>query len=91
MTVRHSGLTIDWLGYATTRIEASDGTVVYTDPGRYGTLTGAWESPTDIPHLSGDPYDSQDGDLVVITRNRGESPRLQSWDESDNPSTNHPR
>lgn len=31
VTVRHSGLTIDWLGYATTRIEASDGTVFYDD------------------------------------------------------------
>lgn len=68
MTVRHDGLTIDWLGYATARIEAPDGTVVYTDPGRYGTLTGEWDTTYGgRDHPSGDAYDARDGDLVVIT------------------------
>jgi L-ascorbate metabolism protein UlaG (beta-lactamase superfamily) len=52
MTVRHDGLTVDWLGYATVRIESPDGTVVYLDPGRYGVL---------------DDYDAHDGDLVCVS------------------------
>ncbi|MEY7851815.1 MBL fold metallo-hydrolase [Natrarchaeobius sp. A-rgal3] len=68
MTVTHDGLEISWLGYATARIEADDGTVVYTDPGRYGTLDGTWaEQYGDAPHPSGDAYDARDGDLVVVT------------------------
>ncbi|SDQ42352.1 MBL fold metallo-hydrolase [Natronobacterium texcoconense] len=68
MTITHDGLTVSWLGYATARIEASDGTVVYTDPGRYGTLDGTWtEQYGDAQHPSGEPYDARDGDLVVIT------------------------
>jgi L-ascorbate metabolism protein UlaG (beta-lactamase superfamily) len=39
VTIRHDGLAATWFGYATLRLEA-DGTVVYTDPGRYGVLTG---------------------------------------------------
>ena len=46
-------LTVSWLGYATLRLEA-DGTVVYTDPGRYGVL---------------DDYDAKDGDIVCVTHN----------------------
>ena len=75
MTIRHDGLTVDWFGYATTRIATPDGPVVYTDPGRYGVLTGEWathygtdrasgESPG---HPSGPAYDARDADLVVIT------------------------
>jgi L-ascorbate metabolism protein UlaG (beta-lactamase superfamily) len=52
MTVRHDGLLVDWLGYATVRIQAPDGTVVYLDPGRYGVL---------------DEYNARDGDLVCVT------------------------
>ena len=52
MTVRHDGLEVTWLGYATARIEAADGYVVYVDPGRYGVL---------------DDYDERDGDLVLVT------------------------
>jgi L-ascorbate metabolism protein UlaG (beta-lactamase superfamily) len=52
MTVRHDGLRVDWLGYATVRIESPDGTVVYLDPGRYGVL---------------DDYDPRDGDLVCVS------------------------
>ena len=68
MTVTHEGLTVSWLGYATARLEAPDGTVVYTDPGRYGTLDGTWdEQYGNAPHPSGEPYEAQDGDLVVVT------------------------
>ncbi len=67
MTVTHNGLTISWLGYATARI-AGDDTVVYTDPGRYGTLTGDWESEYGgASHPSGDAYTARDGDVVVVT------------------------
>ncbi|PSP71241.1 hydrolase [Halobacteriales archaeon QH_8_67_27] len=67
MTVRHDGLTVDWLGYATLRIEGDD-TVVYFDPGRYGTLTGEWEPDTPgVGHPPAQDYDAQDGDVVCIT------------------------
>lgn len=52
MTVQFDGFTIGWLGYATARIEDPDGTVVYTDPGRYGVLDG---------------YTARDGDVVLVT------------------------
>jgi len=68
VTVRHDGLRIDWLGYATARIEGPEGTVVYTDPGRYGTLDGTWEQQYgDFSHPSGPAYDARDGDVVVVT------------------------
>ncbi|AGN00818.1 Zn-dependent hydrolase-like protein [Salinarchaeum sp. Harcht-Bsk1] len=74
MTVRYDGLRFDWFGYATARIEAPDGTVVYTDPGRYGTLDGTWESEyggapenLDDAHPHGPAYDAQDADVVVVT------------------------
>jgi L-ascorbate metabolism protein UlaG (beta-lactamase superfamily) len=51
MSATLDGLTIDWLGYATSRI--TDGErVVYLDPGRYGVLEG---------------YDARDADLVLVT------------------------
>lgn len=65
--VRYDGLTVDWFGYATARIEGNDA-VVYTDPGRYGTLDGTWSErygPAD--HPSGDAYDARDADVVVVT------------------------
>ena len=65
MTVRHDELTVEWLGYATVRLESADGTVVYVDPGRYGTLTGEWDG--DRPHPPGREYDARDGDLVLLT------------------------
>jgi len=52
MTVRHDDLLVDWLGYATVRIQGPDGTVVYLDPGRYGVLDG---------------YEPRDGDLVCVS------------------------
>jgi L-ascorbate metabolism protein UlaG (beta-lactamase superfamily) len=51
MTVTHEGLRVDWLGYATVRVEGSDA-VVYLDPGRYGVLDG---------------HRPRDGDLVCVT------------------------
>jgi L-ascorbate metabolism protein UlaG (beta-lactamase superfamily) len=49
--IDHDGLAVDWLGYATVRIEG-EGVVAYLDPGRYGVLEG------DEPH---------DGDLICVT------------------------
>lgn len=68
MTVTHDGFSIDWLGYATVRIESEDGTVVYLDPGRYGVLTGDWEPDSpDRRHPPASDYREQDADLVAIT------------------------
>ncbi|SNZ04383.1 L-ascorbate metabolism protein UlaG, beta-lactamase superfamily [Natronoarchaeum philippinense] len=68
MTISHGDLTIDWLGYATVRIEDGDGTVVYLDPGRYGTLTGEWTPDTEgVGHPPAQDYDARDGDLVCVT------------------------
>ena len=67
MTVRHDDLTVDWLGYATLRIEGADATV-YFDPGRYGVLTGEWEpDPVCGAHPPTQDYTQQDGDLVCVT------------------------
>lgn len=67
MTVKHDGLTVDWLGYACVRIEG-EGDVVYTDPGGYGTLSGDWEVwHPDYSHPPSSPYDARDGDIVVVT------------------------
>lgn len=67
MTVEHDGLTVDWLGYATLRVEGDD-TVVYFDPGRYGTLTGEWDPDTPgVGHPPTREYDASDGDIVCIT------------------------
>jgi L-ascorbate metabolism protein UlaG (beta-lactamase superfamily) len=51
MSATYADLTLDWLGYATSRI-ADGERVVYIDPGRYGVL---------------DEYDARDGDLVLVT------------------------
>ena len=59
MTVRYDGLTLEWLGYATARIETTDGFVAYTDPGRYGVLDDYW---------------ARDGDLVVVTHDHHYDP-----------------
>ena len=69
MTVTHDDLTIDWLGYATVRIERQE-TVVYIDPGRYGILTGSWTPPSDAAQAGHPPardYRPSDGDVVLIT------------------------
>lgn len=70
MTVSYAGLTLDWLGYATARVEWPDGTLAYIDPGRYGVLTGEW-TPGDFDgaqrHPDASDYRAQDADLVVVT------------------------
>ena len=67
MATEYDGLTVEWLGYATLRIEA-EGTVVYLDPGRYGVLTGEWRPDSaDAPHPPGVDYRPADGDLVCVT------------------------
>jgi len=67
MTIRHDGLTVDWLGYATLRVE-SDDTVLYMDPGRYGTLDGTWEPDTPgVGHPPGQDYRAEDADIVCVT------------------------
>jgi L-ascorbate metabolism protein UlaG (beta-lactamase superfamily) len=69
MTVTHGNLTVDWLGYATIRIEGSD-TVVYVDPGRYGVLTGEWTAESQAAadaHPKARDYRPEDGDIVCLT------------------------
>ena len=67
MTVRHDGLSIDWLGYATLRIEGTD-TVAYLDPGRYGVLTGEWEPHAEgVAHPPARDYRTNDADVVFVT------------------------
>jgi len=67
MTVRHDGITAEWLGYATLRLEGAD-TVVYLDPGRYGVLTGEWEPDTPgAGHPPARDYAPEDGDVVCVT------------------------
>ncbi|GGN87845.1 MULTISPECIES: MBL fold metallo-hydrolase [Haloarcula] len=67
MTIRHDGITAEWLGYATLRLEGDD-TVVYLDPGRYGVLTGEWEPDTPgVGHPETRDYAPKDGDVVCVT------------------------
>jgi L-ascorbate metabolism protein UlaG (beta-lactamase superfamily) len=62
MTIRHDGILAEWLGYAGLRLESPDGTVVYLDPGRYGTLTGEWRPDTPgASHPEARDYRSEDG------------------------------
>ncbi len=61
VTVRHDGLTVEWLGYATVRIEAPDGTVVYLDPGRYGVLDGEYPKDGDVVCVTHDHHYDSDG------------------------------
>ncbi|AXG10792.1 MBL fold metallo-hydrolase [Haloplanus rubicundus] len=75
MTVRHDTLTVRWLGYATTRLSGPE-TTVYTDPGRYGVLTGEWQPPEglDTRHPAGPAYDARDGDAVLVTHDHHYDP-----------------
>ncbi|WP_306058922.1 MBL fold metallo-hydrolase [Natronococcus wangiae] len=59
MTVRYGAVDVDWLGYATARLEGETGAVVYTDPGRYGVL---------------DDYDARDGDLILVSHDHHYDP-----------------
>ncbi|MFC6785960.1 MBL fold metallo-hydrolase [Halobaculum halobium] len=72
MTVRHDDLRVTWYGYATARIESEDGTVAYTDPGRYGVLTGEWTppgggNPKEAAHPRATDHRPMDADLVLVT------------------------
>ncbi|WP_255190843.1 MBL fold metallo-hydrolase [Natronobeatus ordinarius] len=59
MTARYGAVTVDWLGYATVRIEGRTGAVVYVDPGRYGVL---------------EEYDARDGDLILVSHDHHYDP-----------------
>jgi L-ascorbate metabolism protein UlaG (beta-lactamase superfamily) len=70
MTIRHDGLTVDWFGYATVRLETPDGFVAYVDPGRYGVLSGEWTAPSpeaEAAHPAPTDYYGRDADLVCVT------------------------
>jgi L-ascorbate metabolism protein UlaG (beta-lactamase superfamily) len=74
MTVTYRDVSLDWLGYATLRIESPAG-VVYVDPGRYGVLDGTWEPDTPgVDHPPAQDYDARDGDLVLITHDHHYDP-----------------
>ncbi|GAB6861417.1 MBL fold metallo-hydrolase [Haloplanus litoreus] len=75
MTIRHDGLRVRWLGYATARVDDGE-TVVYIDPGRYGVLTGDWGPPAgiDTRHPAGPAYDARDGDVVLVTHDHHYDP-----------------
>lgn len=69
MTITAGPVTLEWLGYATIRLEAAD-TVVYLDPGRYGVLTGEWEPPSPAAreaHPPGADRRPADADLVCLS------------------------
>jgi L-ascorbate metabolism protein UlaG (beta-lactamase superfamily) len=61
MTIRHDGLTVEWLGYATVRLETEDGYVVYLDPGRYGVLDGQYPKDGDLVLVTHDHHYDSDG------------------------------
>ena len=61
MTVRYEELTLEWLGYATARLETDDGPVVYTDPGRYGVLDDYWARDADLVVVTHDHHYDSDG------------------------------
>ncbi|WP_458204807.1 MBL fold metallo-hydrolase [Haladaptatus sp. NG-SE-30] len=68
MTVRHGGLTVEWFGYATVRLETEAGFVAYIDPGRYGVLTGEWQPDSpDAAHPKPVDHHAKDGDAVFVT------------------------
>jgi L-ascorbate metabolism protein UlaG (beta-lactamase superfamily) len=70
MTIKHDGLTFDWLGYATARFSVDGGPTVYADPGRYGVLTGNWQADSQAAadaHPPAVDYQATDGDIVLIT------------------------
>lgn len=67
MTVQYDHLTVEWLGYATVRIESEQ--TIYLDPGRYGVLTGEWEPDSERAraHPAATDYRPEDGDLVCLS------------------------
>jgi L-ascorbate metabolism protein UlaG (beta-lactamase superfamily) len=75
MTLRYDSLTIRWLGYATARLSGPE-TTVYTDPGRYGVLTGEWQPPegVDTRHPASPAFEARDGDVVLVTHDHHYDP-----------------
>lgn len=61
MTIKHDGLTVEWLGYATVRLETEDGYVVYLDPGRYGVLDDQYPKDGDLVCVTHDHHYDSDG------------------------------
>lgn len=77
MTIHYGDLSITWYGYATTRLTSPTAPVVYTDPGRYGVLSGNWPETveTTIPnHPNNAPLSPQDADIIVITHDHHYDP-----------------
>lgn len=66
MTVRHDGLLVEWLGYATARIEGDDA-VVYLDPGRYDVLDDYDANDGVSAGDRGGSSPAGDGDLICVT------------------------
>ena len=65
--ITHGDLEMEWLGYATVRLDAG-GTVVYLDPGRYGVLDGYRDGSRDpSPPPRPDGRSPGDGDVVCVT------------------------
>ncbi len=60
MTVTYDDLTVEWLGYATVRIE-HDGFVTYLDPGRYGVLENEYPKDGDLVCVTHDHHYDSDG------------------------------
>jgi L-ascorbate metabolism protein UlaG (beta-lactamase superfamily) len=69
MTVNTPDLTVDWYGYATTRLATADSDLVcYLDPGRYGVITGEWSPDTrGVAHPVTRDRRPHDGDVVLVT------------------------
>ncbi|WP_435194342.1 MBL fold metallo-hydrolase [Natronomonas sp. EA1] len=57
--IRHDGLRVSWLGYATLRIEGSE--TVYFDPGRYGVLDGHEPKDGDVVCVTHDHHYDTEG------------------------------
>ena len=67
MTVHYDGIELEWRGYATVRLDGPD-QIIYLDPGRYGVLTGEWESDAPgVAHPPAQNYRPEDGDVVCVS------------------------
>lgn len=64
--IRHDGLEVEWLGYATIRIDDGE-TVVYLDPGRYGVLEDYEFGSRAPPARSDRDAWRPAGDVVCVT------------------------
>ncbi|MFB6126948.1 MAG: MBL fold metallo-hydrolase [Halolamina sp.] len=61
MTIHHQSLAVEWLGYATVRVETPSGYVAYLDPGRYGVLDGHYPKDADLVCVTHDHHYDSDG------------------------------